>query len=99
MTKEGEMYCHWFMPFKECAVIELVNTGKEDVSLAGEIALKDYDWTDRSMHFHAKWRAQFDVPTRPMQDWNYLTAAGQGRLRGRGLRHRQPGEGLVGRRR
>ena len=30
------------------------------------------------MHFHAKWRAQFDVPTRPMIDWNYLTAKGQG---------------------
>jgi hypothetical protein len=30
------------------------------------------------MHFHAKWRAQFDVPTRPMQDWNYLKAQGQG---------------------
>jgi hypothetical protein len=30
------------------------------------------------MHFHAKWRVQWDVPTRPMQDWNYLTAKGQG---------------------
>ena len=30
------------------------------------------------MHFHAKWRAQFDVPTRPMIDWNYLTAKGKG---------------------
>jgi hypothetical protein len=30
------------------------------------------------MHFHAKWRAEFDVPTRPMQDWNYLQASGRG---------------------
>ena len=28
MTKEGEMYCHWFMPFKESATIELVNHTK-----------------------------------------------------------------------
>jgi hypothetical protein len=78
VTKEGEMYCHWFMPFKESAVIELSNTGKDEVSLAGEVAMKDYEWTDRSMHFHAKWRVAFDVPTRPMQDWNYLTASGKG---------------------
>ncbi len=78
VSKAGEMYCHWLMPFKESAVIELVNTGKEDVSMAGEVALKDYDWTERSMHFHAKWRVEFDVPTRPMRDWNYLTAAGKG---------------------
>jgi len=78
MTKDGEMYCHWFMPFKESAVVEVVNRTKETATLAGEVALKDYAWTDASMHFHAKWRVQWDVPTRPMQDWNYLTAKGQG---------------------
>jgi hypothetical protein len=78
MTKEGEMYAHWLMPFKESAVIELVNLGKADVKMAGEFGVKDYTWTDRSMHFHAKWRADFDVPTRPMIDWNYLTAQGRG---------------------
>ncbi len=78
MTQAGEMYCHWFMPFKDSAVIELVNHSQEMANLAGEIALADYNWADSSMHFHAKWRAQFDVPTRPMQDWNYLTARGQG---------------------
>lgn len=78
MTREGEMYCHWLMPFRESAVIELVNTTDQSANLSGEIALKDYEWTPRSMHFHAKWRAQFDVATRPMQDWNYLAAHGQG---------------------
>ncbi|MBI5385363.1 MAG: DUF2961 domain-containing protein [Verrucomicrobia bacterium] len=78
MTKEGDLYCHWFMPFKESAVIELINHTKDLVRLSGEIVLKDHAWTERTMHFHAKWRAEFDVPTRPMQDWNYLTAKGQG---------------------
>jgi hypothetical protein len=78
MTPEGEMYCHWFMPFKELALIELVNHSQESATLSGEIALAAYSWTEASMHFHAKWRAQFDVPTRPMLDWNYLTAKGQG---------------------
>ena len=78
VTKQGEMYCHWFMPYKESVAIELVNRTKEPVTLSGEIALADHQWTDASMHFHAKWRAQWDVPTRPMIDWNYLTAQGRG---------------------
>jgi hypothetical protein len=78
MTKDGEMYCHWYMPFRDAAVIDLVNTTKEDVTLAGEIVLAEHSWTERSMHFYAKWRTEWDVPTRPMIDWNYLTAKGQG---------------------
>lgn len=78
MTASGGMYSHWFMPFRESAVIELVNHSKERATLTGELGLKEYRWTENSMHFHAKWRADFDVPTRPMQDWNYLTAKGKG---------------------
>ncbi len=78
MTSDDEMYCNWFMPFKESAVIELVNHTDQEVTISGEIALKDYSWTDRSMHFHAKWRVQWEVPSRPMIDWNYLTAEGRG---------------------
>jgi hypothetical protein len=78
MTADGEMYCHWYMPFRDSATIELANQSSTAATLSGEVALVDHRWTDASMHFHAKWRAQFDVPTRPMQDWNYLTAHGQG---------------------
>jgi hypothetical protein len=78
MTRDGEMYSHWLMPFRESAVIELVNHSKETATLSGELAVRERPWTDRSMHFHARWRAQFDVPTRPMVDWNYLTARGRG---------------------
>ena len=78
MTPEGEMYCHWLMPFKNSATVELLNYTSEDVRIEGELAMKDYTWTESSMHFHAKWRVQWDVPTRPMIDWNYLTAKGRG---------------------
>ena len=78
MAKDGKMYCHWFMPFKESAEFRLENTTKMPVTISGEIAFAEYKWTDASMHFCAKWRAQFDVPTRPMQDWNYMTAKGHG---------------------
>jgi hypothetical protein len=78
MTEEGEMYSHWFMPFKESAEVELVNLSQETAAITGDLGVVDYAWTDASMHFHAKWRAQFDVPTRPMQDWSYMTAKGKG---------------------
>ncbi|HOW64621.1 MAG TPA: DUF2961 domain-containing protein [Verrucomicrobiota bacterium] len=78
MTPEGEMYCHWCMPFKESALVELVNFTQVPVTLSGLIALDSYRWTDASMHFHARWRSQTGVPSRPMIDWNYLTAQGKG---------------------
>jgi hypothetical protein len=78
MTPEGEMYCHWCMPFKSSAVVELVNFTQETVSLSGLITLDQYRWTDASMHFHARWKTQTSVPSRPMIDWNYLTAQGKG---------------------
>jgi hypothetical protein len=78
MTQDREMYCHWVMPFRDFAEIRIQNTTDQSVTLKGEMALKDYNWTDRSMYFRAKWRVQWDVPTRPMIDWNYLTAKGRG---------------------
>lgn len=78
MTPEGEMYSQWYMPFKENALVELENLGKEPATVSGEIVLADCRWTDDMLHFHARWRVEHDVPTRPMQDWNYLNVIGRG---------------------
>ena len=78
MTKDGEMYSQWVMPFKESCEVTLVNMGKTPITLTGTLVTAPYKWTDASMYFHAKWRIAFDVPTRPMIDWNYLTAKGKG---------------------
>jgi len=78
MTEAGELYSNWLMPFREEARIELINTTRATVALRGEVRLRPYRWNERSMHFHAKWRTEFDVPTRPMIDWNYLHATGRG---------------------
>lgn len=78
MKSNGELSCQWFMPFRDSAVIELVNRSSAPVTLVGNIGLAEHRWTERSLHFHAKWRVQWDVPSRPMIDWNYLTASGQG---------------------
>ncbi|HNQ24844.1 MAG TPA: DUF2961 domain-containing protein [Phycisphaerae bacterium] len=78
VTDQREMWCHWVMPFAKSARIELRNTGLRPAIVLGRFATMPYDWTRASMHFHAGWRAQFEVPTRPMVDWNYLTTQGRG---------------------
>lgn len=78
MSRDGELYSRWYMPFRESAVIELVNHGRQAVALSGEIGLAEHRWTESSLHFHAKWRVQWDVPSRPMIDWNYLDTTGRG---------------------
>ncbi len=78
VTEDGELWCHWVMPFEESAEIAVRNRSDESVRVELETRAVKYEWTDRSMHFNAKWRTEFDVPTRPMQDWNYLRASGRG---------------------
>ncbi|MFH1748803.1 MAG: glycoside hydrolase family 172 protein [Planctomycetota bacterium] len=78
VTKGGEMWSHWIMPFRKSARVEVHNLGGVPVNVKLEIATDSYRWTRRSMHFHAQWRSEFDVPTRPMQDWNYVDIKGRG---------------------
>lgn len=78
VDEDGGMWSRWVMPFRKSAEVCFHNMGEQPVSINYEIETDYYRWTHRSMHFHAKWRTEFDVPTRPMQDWNYLTAKGKG---------------------
>lgn len=78
VSKDGQLECRWFMPFQTSAEIRVRNCGGSPVTVRGEILSEPRAWTDATMLFHAKWRAEFDVPTEPKIDWNYLTAKGQG---------------------
>jgi len=78
MAENGDMWSNWKMPFAKSARIEAVNYGKHPVKLTCRIDHSPYTWADRSMLFHAKWRSQVNIPTRPFSDWNCLTAKGRG---------------------
>jgi len=82
VTKEGRMYSHWVMPFKESAVVRLTNHSSQTVSISGTIAAAPRAWTDDSLYFRAKWRGVRDIPTLPRQDFNFLDATGKGRFVG-----------------
>lgn len=75
---DGWMISHWHMPFAHAAEIEIRNQSDHPIALEFGVATNHAHWTERSMHFHAKWRQSVDLPTRPMIDWNYLTVKGQG---------------------
>ncbi|MCP4249130.1 MAG: DUF2961 domain-containing protein [bacterium] len=78
MTEDGLIWSHWVMPFQQQAVVRVRNLGAQTVRISPSVGVGGYGWTDRSMHFYARWRTQYDVPTRPMQDWNYVVINGQG---------------------
>jgi hypothetical protein len=78
VTKDGQLDCRWVMPFRSAAEVRIRNLGKAAVALRGELVTEPFAWCDAAMLFHAKWRSEFDVPTEPKIDWNYLVAKGQG---------------------
>ncbi len=78
IEKDGEMWSHWHMPFRRNAVITFHNHGSDEAGVECVMSVVPHTWTERSLYFHAKWRIEFDVPARPMRDWNYLTVQGKG---------------------
>lgn len=78
VTKDGVLVCRWTMPYQKTGTLTLVNLGKTPVAARFVARIGDWQWDDRSMHFHADWRQEYPIPTRPMIDWNYLTASGKG---------------------
>jgi hypothetical protein len=73
----NEMRAWWYMPFEKSAVVEVRNLGKEAYWLDLDATTGQHTWTDRSMHFHAKWRAE-TLKSRPFQDWEYCDLTGKG---------------------
>jgi hypothetical protein len=79
VAKDGWMTCYWIMPFRRSAQIQLHNLGRRPVDAAlGDIGVCPWKWDDRSMIFHAGWRQQAGIPTRPYSDFNYVEVRGRG---------------------
>jgi hypothetical protein len=74
----GVLASNWAMPFRDYARVSITNHGDQPIGVAITARVEKHRWTDDSMHFHAQWKAAFGVPTRPMQDWNYVDIMGKG---------------------
>jgi Protein of unknown function (DUF2961) len=78
VDEDGTMKCRWVMPYQNSAKASLVNLGDAPVDVQMKVQAGDWKWDERSMYFHAGWRGQYPVPTRPYSDWNYITLKGRG---------------------
>jgi len=78
VAEDGTMTCRWVMPYKTGGKVSLVNLSDDAVDATLEVKTSDWKWDDRSMYFHAGWRGQYPVSTRPRSDWNYINVKGRG---------------------
>jgi D-arabinan exo alpha-(1,3)/(1,5)-arabinofuranosidase (non-reducing end) len=90
VREDGTMYAHWVMPLHRRAEIRFANKSNTFMRVEGSVVSAKHDWRRDSLHFHAKWRGQFDVHTQPRQDVNYVTAKGRGRFVGCMLHIKNP---------
>lgn len=74
----GTLTCRWVMPYRHGALVKLFNYGKQPVVAQLAATTGNWKWDSRSLYFHAGWRQERGIPTRPFQDWNYITVAGKG---------------------
>lgn len=78
VAEDGMMTCRWVMPYQKGGKVSLLNLSGAPVDAELEVKTGDWIWDERSMYFHAAWRGQYPVPTRPFSDWNYVTLKGRG---------------------
>jgi hypothetical protein len=78
VAEDGTMSCRWVMPYQKGGKVSLVNLSGEAVEAELNVKTGDWSWDERSMYFHAGWRGQYPLPTRPYSDWNYVTLNGRG---------------------
>jgi hypothetical protein len=82
VMSDGTMYSHWVMPFKRRVSIRLRNMSDRRLDGSVKVKISPYKWTKNSMYFHAGFRSEYPIKTRPRQDWNFLTTTGKGRFVG-----------------
>ena len=78
VAKDGTLSCRWVMPYQKTAKISVLNLNDNPIKVELEAIIGDWQWDKQSLYFHAGWRGQYPVPTRPRIDWNYVTLKGRG---------------------
>ncbi len=84
VTGDGIMTCRFAMPFEKSARFEVRNHSDQELAIECLATIERYEWTDRSLWFHALWRVNhgIDFRTDEVFDVPYILANGQGRFVG-----------------
>lgn len=96
VEKDGTLICRWTMPYQKSARITLANKSTEPLRVQFKAVTGPWKWDDRSLYFHANWRQEKGIPTRPYKDWNYVTITGKGVYLGDSLALFNPVKGWWG---
>ncbi|MEN3000977.1 MAG: glycoside hydrolase family 172 protein [Armatimonadota bacterium] len=78
VEKEGILWCRWLMPYRKQAEIILHNFAQQPIRVGIAVQTRPWQWDERSLYFHATWRQEYPIPTRPQRDWNYVQISGTG---------------------
>lgn len=85
LSKSGNnATCRFLMPYRNNAVISLCNIGESEIELSLSANVAEYNWTDKSLYFHATHKAEKEIPVSPNYDsddnldWNFTTINGRG---------------------
>jgi hypothetical protein len=78
VQEDGALFARWVMPYQRSARFTLKNLGGTPIAVSLAAATAPWKWDERSMLFHANWRCQNAMKTRPMSDWNYIDIRGRG---------------------
>lgn len=96
ISADGTMYANWVMPYRSSTRVRVTNHGDAPIEVALEMRKTPYIWDRDTMYFHADWRGEFDINTRPRRDWNYIEITGRGRFVGSMLHLTNPVGGWWG---
>ena len=91
---DGTMVCRFVMPFERSCSVRLRNEGDQPIGVSGSALPTSYTWSNRSMHFRARWRVGHDLigSNKEVQDLPYLLAHGKGVYVGSGAYLMNPAE-------
>lgn len=96
ITADGRLQAFWTMPFEKRLKLQLENRSGQPLTLTPTLRLAARPWSSRSLHFHAKWRLDLDLPTRPVSEQTRCGVDGKGVFVGMLLAVRNPGAGWWG---
>ncbi len=96
VTADGALSLRFVMPYQKTGRVTVKNVGQKAVNVKLTVTCGPWQWDDRSMYFHANWRSQYPLPTRPMSDWNFVEIQGQSKYVGDTLTVLNPTRGWYG---
>ncbi len=88
VKEDGTMYCYWYMPYENGAVLTIGNDGSRDYEIEYSVTTAPLSQEEAagSLRFHAKWNRLTDPEkTDRWPDAQFLSTSGTGRFVGTSL--------------